>query len=71
MVTQDSDLAIGSIISIQLLLKCGTLQRVLVKKALESKRCIVSTEDFGSQSLHLRGKMFVEHCSLQAPSVAV
>jgi len=59
MVTQNSHLAIGLVVSIELLLKRGILQALLVKQTLECDGGIVGTEDLGGQSLHLVIEMFI------------
>lgn len=66
MVTQNGDLSVGTVISIQLLLECRVGEWILVKQTLERDRGIESTEHLGRQPFHLIIEMFIQRTCLTA-----
>lgn len=65
MVTENSHFTISFVIGIQFLLQCRILEVLSIKKSLKSDGSIKSTENLGSQSLHLIGEMLVQGTRLR------
>src|SRR5271155_5553732 len=65
MVTKNSHFSISFVVGIQFLLQTRILKVFSIEKALESDGSIISTENFGRQSLHLIGEMLVQGACLR------
>ena len=65
MVTENGYFTISFVVGIQFLLQSGVLEVFSIKKSLKSDGSIKSTENLGSQTLHLIGEMLVQGSRLR------
>ena len=68
MITKNSNHSISLIVGIEFFLERRVRQSLVVELFLECNRCIISTEDFRSEALHVGCKVFIERGGLSQSS---
>jgi hypothetical protein len=60
MVTQNGNLSVGIVVSVELLLEGGIFEVILVQKLLKRNRSVECTENLGCQAFHFVVEMLVQ-----------
>jgi len=60
MVTQNGNLSVGIIVSIELFLEGGVFEVTLIQKLLKRNRSVECTENLGSQAFHFVVEMLIQ-----------